>query len=253
MSELALAAPLMALVGLSLGLLGGGGSILAVPVLVYAGGMPARGAIALSLVIVGLTSLASAVLHARAGRFDLRTAALFGAAGVLAAPIGARLSARVAAPLLLLAFSALMIVVAGLMARRRPQAGGARRGSLPVLAAAGAAVGALTGFLGVGGGFLVVPALVLLAGLSMPEAVGTSLAVIAVNAGVAALAHHDAMPRAWGPALGLTAAALAGAAAGTRWAGRFPPETLRRGFAALVFAVGAGMGIHNVGALLGAR
>jgi len=163
-------------IGVSLGLLGGGGSILAVPVLVYVAGVEARDSVAMSLAIVGSTSLVGSLLHGREGRLDLRVAALFGGAGILGAYFGAGLTHFVSGGTLLLLFAALMLVVAAAMLMRKDrgaaEAGERHEGKLPYTLAAGLAVGVLTGFLGVGGGFLVVPALVLFAGLPMRLAVG---------------------------------------------------------------------------------
>lgn len=244
--SLLLAGLLMGLVGISLGLLGGGGSILAVPVLVYVARLPAPEAVAVSLVIVGTTSLGSAVLHARAGRVDGRTAALFGLAGMLAAPFGARLSDRVEPHVLLLTFALLMLVVGTAMLRPRSEGSEVQGRRHGLLAAAGAVVGALTGFLGVGGGFLIVPALVLLAGLPMPEAVGTSLAIITMNSLAALVAHREFLDGGFLSMAFLTLAALAGSGLGARWSGRWTPSGLRRSFAVLVLVVGGVMAAHNL-------
>lgn len=243
----------MALVGISLGLLGGGGSILAVPVLVYVARLPAREAVAVSLVIVGTTSLGSAVLHARAGRVDGRTAALFGLAGMLVAPFGARLSDRIEPTVLLLALAVLMLVVGTAMLRPRSEPGEIQGRRPALLAATGTAVGALTGFLGVGGGFLVVPALVLLAGLSMPEAVGTSLVIITMNSLAALIPHRAFLDDGLLTVAFLTIAALAGSWLGARWSGRWTPAGLRRSFAVLVLVVGGVMAAHNVVTLSASR
>ena len=146
-----------------------------------------------------------------------------------------------------------MLVVGALMLRGRPDGEPSRPVATPVLAAAGLAVGLLTGFLGVGGGFLIVPALVLLAGLPFERAVGTSLAIITMNSLVAAIAHRASLPDDIWTALALGAAALVGAAAGARGAGRLSPALLRRGFAVLVLIVGTGMGLDNARALLRAQ
>lgn len=243
----------MVLVGVSLGLLGGGGSILAMPVLVYVAGVPVRDALALSLVIVGLTSLASALVHARAGRVDGRAVALFGIAGMTGAPLGARMSERASPPVLLAAFAVLLLVVGAALLRPRAEESPSRRRRPLVLLAAGAGVGLLTGFLGVGGGFLLVPALVLLAGLPMSEAVGTSLAVIALNSLAAFLSHRQAVHLEPVTAVILTVAALAGSWLGASWSGRWPPAVLRRAFAFFVIGVAIAMGVHNAAALARTR
>jgi uncharacterized membrane protein YfcA len=244
--QLLLALALSTLIGVSLGLLGGGGSILALPVLVYVARVEVHAAIGMSLAVVGSTALVGGLVHARAGRVDLRAAALFGGAGMLGAPLGSLATHLASARLLLLLFAALMLVVGALMLRGR----GARRESErphPVaVPAAGFGVGLLTGFLGVGGGFLIVPALTLLAGLPIHTAVGTSLLVIAANsaAGLASHLGRGEMP------LGLTAALSAcsamGALVGVRFSSGLDPARLRRAFALFVILVGLFLLAKNV-------
>ncbi|HQZ55446.1 MAG TPA: sulfite exporter TauE/SafE family protein, partial [Thermoflexales bacterium] len=161
------------IIGLTLGLLGGGGSILTVPALVYVAGLSPQAAVTASLAIVGINSLAGASTHRTQGTLNWKVALVFGGAGMLAAYLSAGLSQLVPARALLIVFAVLMLVVGGFMLLRRSageQTGVAR--SWPVIAATGVGVGVLTGFLGVGGGFLIVPALVMLVGLPMRQAVG---------------------------------------------------------------------------------
>ena len=242
-----LAIALGTLIGVSLGLLGGGGSILAVPLLVYVAHIEVHTAIGMSLAVVGATSLGGALVHARAGRVDLRAAVLFGGTGMIAAPIGAQATHLVAPRVLLLLFAALMIVVGGLMLRGRrpaPEPSPRPRHRL-ALAGAGLGVGLLTGFLGVGGGFLIVPALTLLGGLPIHTAVGTSLVVIALNCatGLAGHLRQGAMPFA------LTAAFIAasslGALFGVRLSASFEPIRLRRAFAVFVVLIGLALMAGN--------
>jgi uncharacterized protein len=235
-----LALALSGLIGISLGLLGGGGSILAVPVLVYVAGVEVQEAIGMSLAIVGATSLIAALLHHRRGNVSLRGAALFGGVGILGAPLGARMSTAVPGVALLASFALLMIVVGAVMirgGRRAAPPPGAGVRLAPILVT-GFLVGVLTGFLGVGGGFLIVPSLVLLARLPMHRAVGTSLLVIALNAGGGLAGHvgHGGLDLAATGAF--TAAAAAGALAGERFASRMPAERLRRAFGVFVAVVG---------------
>jgi uncharacterized membrane protein YfcA len=245
--QLVLALLASTLIGISLGLLGGGGSILALPVLVYVAGIPVHSAIGMSLAVVGATALVGGLVHARDGRVDLRAAALFGGAGFLAAPVGSQATHLVAPRTLLLLFASIMLGVGALMLRgRRLPVGEARPlRPLPVLAA-GFVVGLLTGFLGIGGGFLIVPALTLLASLPIHVAVGTSLLVIALNSASGLLGHL----RAGGLPLGLTAAFTAapalGALAGVRLAAVVEPGRLRRGFAVFVIAIGLLLLAKNV-------
>ena len=175
--------PFALVVGVVLGALGGGGAILTVPVLTSLVGLTPAQATTASLVIVGSSSLLGLVPHARAGRVRVREGGVFGLLGVVGAAVGSRLSILVPGPVLMSAFSVLLLVVAVVMGRR------ARRTDLPqvrergwgVRVLAASAVGLLTGFFGVGGGFVVVPALTLVLGLPMSVAAGTSLLVVAIN------------------------------------------------------------------------
>ena len=237
--HLLLALALSTLIGLSLGLLGGGGSILAVPVLVYVARVDVHAAIGMSLAVVGTTALVGGLVHARAGRVDPRAAALFGGAGMLGAPLGAQATHAVAPRVLLLLFAALMLAVGGLMLRGRA---GARPGTPrphPVaVPAAGFGVGLLTGFLGVGGGFLIVPALTLLTRLPIHAAIGTSLLVIAANSAAGVLGHLRQGEMPLGLTAAFTASATLGALVGVRLASSLDPARLRRAFAVFVILVG---------------
>lgn len=235
---------LCALVGLSLGLLGGGGSVLMVPVFVYAGGMPATEAIAMSLLVVGLSSAAGAVKYFKQGFVNPRLAALFILPGIPSSYAGARFSGLLSEEQLLSLFGVLMMLISILLYRRASSAVSSDapvhcRPALGVSLAAGSAVGFLTGLLGVGGGFLIVPAIALLMRCSLYTAVGTSLAVIAVNS-AAGFAGHFSMIRTEVPSgILFVAATMGGAVAGTRILGRFSPVLLQRLFAALIFLTGA--------------
>ncbi|AKT38915.1 sulfite exporter TauE/SafE family protein [Chondromyces crocatus] len=269
--------------GLSLGLLGGGGSLLTMPILVYVVGLPPRDAIVTSLVVVGATSATALLAHARAGRVVWRVGAVFGAAGMVGAVVGARVGAFVPETLLLLSFAALMLVVAWAMLRERgastAQEGlrdaAASVGASPgdaappcaasgVAAAAGAAsprvvgvlrhgfgVGVLTGLVGAGGGFLVVPALVLFSGLAIPDAVGTSLLVITLNAtaGLAGAALRD-VTVPWSLAGGMAGASMLGSLLGARLGREISPGPLRQGFGVFVIAIATFMVAREIGAQL---
>lgn len=242
------------LIGLLLGLVGGGGSIITVPVLVYVLGAGVHEATATSLVIVGVTALAGAVPHARSGRVALPTALAFGGTGIAGAFAGSSLNARTSGPVILLFFGALMLIVAARMAYRRQPAGGPgragaeRRVRWPVLAA-GLLVGVMTGFFGVGGGFLIVPALVLVLGFPMRLAVGTSLVIIAINSGAGVLAHLRTGGFDLPLALLFIAGGLIGASFGGRLAGRVDEARLSRAFAVLVALVGLYLIVRNSVAL----
>lgn len=248
---------LAVLVGVSLGLLGGGGSILTVPLLVYVAGMETKEAIATSLLVVGVTSAVAAVSHARAGRVQWRTGLIFGAAGMAGAYAGGRVAEFVPGGVLLAAFALMMLATGVAMLRGRRQVDESKaHGDLPVLTvvAEGVVVGLVTGLVGAGGGFLVVPALALLGGLPMPVAVGTSLVVIAMKSLAGLGGYLSSVQIDWGLAAAVTAAAVVGSVAGGRLAGRVAPETLRKGFGWFVLAMAAFILVQQVpggpGALL---
>lgn len=233
---------LSVLIGVSLGLLGGGGSILTVPVLMYAAGLAPKDGIATSLLVVGTTSVSAMLFHARGGRVAWRVGLLFGVASMISAYGGGRLAHVLPAKLLLAGFTLMMFVTALAMMRRRREGAAAEvtalRGAVFARAAAiGVAIGLLTGIIGAGGGFVLVPALVLLGGLPMRTAVATSLLVIAMNsfAGFAGTLSHATIH--WSLALAVTAASVVGSLVGAALAGRAKPESLRSGFAWFVLAM----------------
>ena len=241
MTALALTVVLAAVIGVSLGLLGGGGSILAVPLLVYVAGLPAKEAIATSLLVVAVTSAVAVLPHARAGRVRWRTGLIFGLAGMAGAYAGGRLAAYVPAGVLLTAFALMMLATAAAMIRgRRTTNLKPEPGELPVVRvlAEGVAVGLVTGLVGAGGGFLVVPALALLGGLPMPVAVGTSLVVIAMKSFAGFAGYLSIVDIHWGLAGAVTAAAAVASVAGSRLAGRIREDVLRTSFGWFVVAMG---------------
>ena len=256
------------LIGLSLGALGGGGSVLAVPVLVYALGQTAGQATTGSLVVVGVTSLVGAVTARRAGNVLLGRGVVFGVVAIGGAAAGAKASGLVAEPTLLAAFAGLLLLVAAVMATRQLRARRDRKGdtgvgararprpqmddpivtfsptfacqcprALKVLVTA-TVVGLLTGFLGVGGGFLVVPALILALGLPMEFAAGTSLVVITITsaAALAVRAGTGSNP-GWGLVSLLTVAAVVGGYLGARASARVDTSKLQTAFTFLLLAV----------------
>ncbi|GAA2002905.1 TSUP family transporter [Nocardioides kribbensis] len=263
-----------ALIGLSLGALGGGGSILAVPVLVYLLGQSPAQATTGSLVVVATTSLAGAVAAARSGHVLLARGVAFGAVATGGAVLGAKASAHVDDDVLLAAFAALMLLVGALMAVRlvrRPGDGPshAARPALddpiftfsPTFACAcpralkvlltATLVGGLTGFLGVGGGFLVVPALLLALALPLPYAAGTSLVVITITSAAALATRAGVGPAPdWGLVLALTAASALTAVVGARLADCVDTRRLSAAFTALVLAVAAYTATQALPALL---
>ena len=236
-----LAVVLAVFVGISLGLLGGGGSILTVPLLAYVAGMDPKQAIATSLFVVGVTSAVGAIAHARAGRVRWKVAGVFGAAAMAGAYAGGRLAHFVPGTVLLVAFAMIMIAAAVAMLRGRRELADDSAGPLPVakIVALGATVGMISGLVGAGGGFLLVPALALLAGLPMPVAVGTSLVVISMQS-FAGLAGHLATESIdWKLAGMVTGAAVVGSVIGGLLLPHVDPATLRKAFGWFVLAMAA--------------
>lgn len=229
------------LIGVALGVLGGGGSILTVPILVYLAGLDARHAIAMSLFVVGVTSAVGAIPHARAGRVRWRTGLLFGATAMAGAYAGGRLAAFIPGTWLLTGFGVMMLATAIAMLRQPPTRAAHAHKELPVplVVAEGIVVGGITGLVGAGGGFLVVPALALLGGLPMGIAVGTSLVVIAMKSFAALAGYLSTVHIDWPLALAVTAAAVTGGVLGARLAGRIPDGVLRQGFGWFVVVMGA--------------
>ena len=237
-----LTAALAVVVGITLGLLGGGGSILTVPLLAYVADMDAKQAIATSLLVVGVTSAVAAISHARAGRVQWRTGLIFGAAGMAGAYTGGLLSRFVPGVVLMLAFAVMMVATAIAMLRGRKETGGkTRTGPLPVgrIVLDGVVVGLVTGIVGAGGGFLVVPALTLLGGLPMPIAIGTSLVVIAMKSAAGFAGYATTVQINWQLAAIVTVAAVLGSLIGGRMTTLVKPETLRKGFGWFVLAMSA--------------
>ncbi|MEU5724585.1 sulfite exporter TauE/SafE family protein [Micromonospora sp. NPDC047738] len=245
---------LAVLIGVSLGLLGGGGSILAVPLLVYVAGQPAKEAIATSLLVVGATSAVALLPHARAGRVRWRTGLVFGVAGMAGAYAGGRLAAFVPSAFLLTGFALMMLATAVAMIQgRRAAAGRPVPHELPVLRVVldGIVVGLVTGLIGAGGGFLVVPVLALLGGLPMPVAVGTSLVVIAMKSFAGLAGYLSSVRIDWGLAVAVTVAAVLGSVLGGRLAGRVPADLLRRAFGWFVVVMGVFVLAQQLPAKLG--
>jgi hypothetical protein len=240
------------LIGVLLGLLGGGGSILTVPLLVYVLKVEPRTAIAMSLLVVGVTSGFAAVVHARAGRVRWRTAFVFGAGGMVGAFLGGRLASYVPPAGLLLLFTGVMVAAAVAMLRRKEAAPDASSTPAPEVRAPvvrvlvqGVAVGLLSGLVGAGGGFLIVPALVLV-GLPTVAAVGTSLVVISLQclAGLAGHLGHVDLP--WGLTGAVLTTAVAGSFIGGRLLTLLKPATVRKGFAWFVLGTATFMALAQV-------
>ena len=266
-----LTSPLGLLIGVSLGALGGGGSILAVPALVYAAGQTPKHATTTSLVLVAITALLGIIPHWRANRVRLAAGTLFGLVGIAGSLLGSHWNQAADPDLLLLAFAGLMLVAATAMWRRtrRPEApmparslssAVAARPAAPAhpfdlvqamkVAAAGTLVGFLTGFFGVGGGFVIVPALVLALGFTMPEAIGTSLLVITINSVVALSTRLQTGAIEWGAVIPFTLASLIGVVIGTRLARTKDSTSLQRWFVVLLVVVATYTALQSGAALV---
>jgi uncharacterized membrane protein YfcA len=238
-------------VGLAMGLLGAGGSILTVPIFVYVMGLGAKEAIAMGLAVVGATSLVGAVQHARAGNVNLRLAAVFAPVAMAGTYLGARLSVLFSGAAQLTLFGAVMLTAGIIMLRDRTPSTGrlARGGSFTFLfiVVEGLAVGVLTGLVGVGGGFLIVPVFVMLRGLAMPVAVGTSLAVIALKSATGFLGYLTQVEVAWDLMGIFTLIAIVGIWAGAHLVRFVSHHTLKRAFAIFIFVMGTLILFQNVG------
>ncbi|MGP4057903.1 MULTISPECIES: sulfite exporter TauE/SafE family protein [Mycobacteriaceae] len=237
----ALTVVLAVVVGVSLGLLGGGGSILTVPLLTYVAGLDVKEAIASSLLVVGVTSMVGVIAHMRAGRVRWRVALRFGAAAMTGAFCGGLLAGVIPETVLLVTFAVIMIASGIAMLRDRKTTSGDEAPQVQVakVAVIGGVVGALGGLVGAGGGFLLVPALVLLAGLPMPAAIGTSLVVVAMQSLAGLAGHLTGVRIDWSLAAMVTAAAVVGGLIGGRLTGRVDPETLRKLFGWFVLLMAA--------------
>jgi len=274
-----LVSPLGFLIGLSLGALGGGGSILAVPVLVFAAGQDPRSATTTSLILVGSAAAVGMATHWRAGRVRVGIGVTFGLVGVGGSLTGSAVNEHLDPDVLLLAFSVLVLVAAWRMLTGcptctqvgervalaaegddpRPQGrSGVLRATARIdvrtavtVVVAGTAVGFLTGLFGVGGGFVIVPALALGLKLPMPEAIGTSLLVIAINSAVAVFARFATTGIDWQVTVPFAVSALAGVLVGSRVADRLNAQRSLRWFAGLLVVVAVYTAVQAGTALLG--
>jgi uncharacterized protein len=254
---------LAALIGLSLGLLGGGGSILTVPIFVYVLGFGAKEAIAMSLAVVGAVSLFGAAGHFRAGNVNLRVALVFGTVAMVGTYLGARLAIFFSGAAQLALFAVVMLLAAFFMFREKtplrsdqewlaetadqealqdaavlPGGAPVERMPLGLIIIEGLAVGALTGLVGVGGGFLIVPALVLLAKIPMKQAVGTSLLVIAMKSATGFLGYLGQVDVPWVFMTLFTAVAVVGILGGTYLVQYVSQAALKRAFAVFLVVMG---------------
>lgn len=228
--------------GLVLGIFGSGGSIIAVPALLYLLHLGPKEAIAMSLGIVAVTATISAIDHWRHHNVNLRIAAVFGLFGVIGTYAGARIGVVTPATVQLVLFALVMVAAAWKMLAKPAAAAAAAPAELPVdeaifgrrmahIAGHGVVVGILTGLVGVGGGFLIVPALVLLSGIAIRQAIGTSLAIVAAKSYAGFAGYLGAVPIDYSLMGTFTAITVVSSLIGTRLARRLPGNLLKRGFA----------------------
>lgn len=242
-------------IGLSLGLLGSGGSILTVPVLVYLVGQDEKVAIGGSLAIVAVIALAGSLRYMHQRAIDWRSVLWFGVPGMAGTYGGAWLAAFVSGALQLTVFALVMLTAARLMLSPVDLSRGHERPA-PFVVLDGLAVGLLTGFVGVGGGFLIVPALVLLGGIAMQRAVATSLVIVAMKS-VVGFAKYVSVLNAAGLHIDLKVIALisaigvVGSLLGSHVASRLPAAALRRTFGWFLVVIGSGIFINSVQKLMG--
>jgi len=243
-------------IGISLGLMGGGGSVLALPILVYVMGVETKSAIAMTLVIVGTVSLIGIIPHWRRGNVNLKKAFMFGAATMLGAFFGAKLAFFVSGTVQLLLFAVMMMIAAGFMIRKSSKPtkpdNDLQYYPKPVckycwlwMLTEGLGVGVLTGLVGVGGGFAIVPALVLLGNTPMKEAVGTSLLIIACNSVAGFLGYFGQVPLDWGLMGLFIVAASVGILGGSYLAQYVKPQQLQKAFGYFLIAVAAFILVQN--------
>lgn len=243
-------------VGLVLGLLGGGGSILALPIFLYVFHVPTKSAVAMSLAVVGMSAAVGFVSHWRQGTVHMRIALPFGALAMIGAFATARIAHQVPAQVQLTLFvifagaAALLMLRDGMRApASAPESSVANVRFTPLLAVQAVAVGVLTSLIGAGGGFVIVPALVLLARVPVRAAVGSSLFIIMVNGLSGFIGYIGIVPIHWRLAAEFTGVAAVGAIIGTRLAPRVPQRRIKQGFAVTVLVLGGLVVARGVGLL----
>lgn len=248
-------AALALVVGFVLGLLGGGGSILSVPIFLYVFHVPPKPAIAMSLVVVGMSALIGFLTHLRQGTVNMRIAVSFGVLAMTGSFVGARIARYVPASVQLGLFAAFAVTAAVMMLRdslRGPRLGGraAESGAAlrftPWLGAEAVVVGLLTALIGAGGGFLIVPALVLMGNVPVKEAVGSSLLIIAMNATSGVAGYLGQVQFDWPLVAWFTSLAAVGAVTGTRFMRRLPAARIKQAFAIMILVFGAYLVIRRV-------
>lgn len=233
------------IIGLTMGLLGSGGSILTVPILVYLLHQPEKVAVAGSLAIVGAISLVACLPYVMRNNISWRNVLFFGVPGMLGTYAGAWLSQYLPGWLQLAIFALVMLIAAVFMLRAAPEQAAPNAGarSIGKIGLDGLAVGVLTGVVGVGGGFLIIPALVVLGNVAMHQAIGTSLAIIALKSATGFAKYHHVLSQQqvaldWPVISIFSAVGIIGSLAGAYWAARLPQQGLRQAFGALLIVMG---------------
>ena len=244
-----------ALIGVLLGLLGGGGSILAVPALVYVMGLGIEKAILISLIVIGIASAVGALPKIRAHHVQWRLAGIFAAAGIPATFLGSAIGDHLPQSAILVGFAVVMIAAGIRMLKEEADTGTACtvgdsginwRRCAPRSIPAGFLVGLLTGLFGVGGGFLIIPALVVMLGVEMPIAIGTSLLIIVANSLAGVLSHLSGATIDWSITAAFVGTAILGSLIAGHFGTKLETQRLQRWFAYLVFAVAAYVLIDTV-------
>ncbi|WP_036489405.1 sulfite exporter TauE/SafE family protein [Myxosarcina sp. GI1] len=239
-------------IGLSLGLIGGGGSVLAVPILIYVMGLTPKTAIATSLAVVGMVSIIGAISHWRQGNVNFQTAAFFAPTAMIGAYLGARIAdfPLITETFQLICFGLVMVIASVLMIGKRGKTSENREEIVAskkydlatkshwlAIPLQGLEIGILTGFVGVGGGFVIVPALVLFGGIPMKEAIGTSLLIIAFNSATGFLGYLSQVELNWNLVISFTIAASFGTFTGAYLTRFIDAKKLQKGFGYFVLAV----------------
>lgn len=250
---IALTVALAVFVGIALGLLGGGGSTLTVPLLAFVAGLDARHAITTALLVVGVTSAVSSVAHARSGRVQWRAALLLGPTGMAGACLGGRLALHVPGSISMVVFAVVMIVSATVLLNDRHNAEATTEPHLPGVKTAvlGISVGVVSGMTGAGGGFLLVAVLALVGGLALPIAVGTSLVIVTMHCAAALVGRLSGEHVDWKLAGMVTAAAVIGSLVGERMTPKIDPRILRTVFGLLVLLMASAVIARETGPTFG--
>ncbi len=250
---IALTVGLAVFVGIALGLLGGGGSTLTMPLLAFVGGLDARHAITTALLVVGVTSAVGSIAHARSGRVQWRAALLLGPTGMAGAYLGGRVALYVPASISMMVFAVIMIVSATSLLSDRRTAEPTTEPHLQGVKAVvlGFSIGIVSGLTGAGGGFLLVAALALIGGLALPIAVGTSLVIVTMHCVAALVGRLSDEHIAWQLAAMVTVAAVIGSLIGERMTSKIDPRVLRTVFGVLVLLMASGIIAREAGPTFG--